>query len=97
MDNKSTALGVGLAVLTVGLGYLGYTVMNNQEWDTINVEKTDNVEKVVDTLGENVGETLEESAVKNVIKESFLSTFWRNEFNNNNNNNKKTVTVAELE
>lgn len=84
MDNKSTVLGVGLAVLTVGVGYLGYTVMNNQEWNTINVEKEDNIEKV-----NNNNNTLEEETVKNIKKESFLSTFWRNEFNN--------VTAAKLE
>jgi len=84
MDNKSTVLGVGLAVLTVGVGYLGYTVMNNQEWNTINVEKEDNIEKV-----NNNNNTLEEETVKNIKKESFLSTFWRNEFNN--------VTAEKLE
>lgn len=77
MDNKSTALGVGIAVLTVGLGYLGYTVMNNQQWESVNVEKQDNVEEV--------GSTLEEEAVKKVEKSnentSLLSRFWKTEFN----------------
>ena len=58
MDNKSTALGVGIAVLTVGLGYLGYTVLNNQEWTTDNVEKQKNVEKI-----NSGGETLEQEVV----------------------------------
>ena len=90
MDNKSTALGVGLAVLTVGLGYLGYTVMNNQEWNTVNVEKVDNIEKV-----DNVGETLEEEAVKKVKKtntESLLTRFWKTEYNEGFN-----TKVADLE
>ena len=82
MDNKSTALGVGIAVLTVGLGYLGYTVLNNQEWTTVNVEKQNNVEKI-----NSGGETLEQEVVKNVnnnnstITESLLTRFWKNEFN----------------
>ena len=79
MEKKTTALGVGIALLTVGLGYLGYTVMNNQEWNTIKVEKEDNVEKV--------GSTLEEEVVKKVnnnnnsMTESLLTRFWKNEFN----------------
>ena len=76
MENKTTALGVGIALLTVGLGYLGYTVMNNQEWNIVNVEKVDNVEKVESTL--------EEEAVKKVEKstgDSLLTRFWKNEFN----------------
>ena len=76
MEKKTTALGVGIALLTVGLGYLGYTVMNNQEWNTVNVEKVDNVEKVESTL--------EEEAVKKVEKsrgDSLLTRFWKNEFN----------------
>lgn len=77
MDNKTTALGVGIAVLTVGLGYLGYTVMNNQQWESVNVEKQDNVEEV--------GSTLEVEAVKKVEKSnentSLLSRFWKTEFN----------------
>lgn len=81
MENKSTVLGVGIAVLTVGLGYLGYTVLNNQEWTTVNVEKQNNVEKI------NSGETLEQEVVKKVsnnngsIAESLLTRFWKNEFN----------------
>ena len=77
MDNKSTALGVGIAVLTVGLGYLGYTVLNNQQWESINVEKQDNVEEI--------GSALELEAVKKVEKSSenssLLARFWKTEFN----------------
>ena len=79
MENKTSALGLGIALLTVGLGYLGYTVMNNQDWNIVNVEKVNNVEKIESTL--------EEEAVKKVnnnnstITESLLTRFWKNEFN----------------
>tara|TARA_B110000008_G_C16931942_1_gene549066 strand:+ start:974 stop:1231 length:258 start_codon:yes stop_codon:yes gene_type:complete len=74
MENKTSALGLGIALLTVGLGYLGYTVMNNQDWNIVNVEKVNNVEKIESTL--------EEEAVKKVEKStSLLTRFWKNEFN----------------
>ena len=80
MDNKSTALGVGLAVLTVGLGYLGYTVINNQEWNTVNVEKVDNVEKVESSLEEETVNAMEKKPDEK-LTESLLTRFWKNEFN----------------
>ena len=79
MENKTTALGVGIALLTVGLGYLGYTVMNNQEWNTINVEKEDNVEKIESTLEQEVVKKVNNN--NNAITESLLTRFWKNEFN----------------
>ena len=41
MDNKNTTLlGIGLAALTVGLGYLGYVVVSNNSGDNISVERS---------------------------------------------------------
>lgn len=76
MDNKQTILGIGIATLSIGLGYLGWTIMNNSSWEKIPVEKTDNIVTVD-------GTTLEEERVKEVGKEkkdTFLSTFWKAEF-----------------
>ena len=53
MDNKQTTmLGVGIAALTIGLGYLGYTVYNDTTWEkSVNVEKSEDVEKVKNYRG----------------------------------------------
>tara|TARA_A100001015_G_scaffold317561_1_gene434880 strand:+ start:11 stop:304 length:294 start_codon:yes stop_codon:yes gene_type:complete len=96
MDNKQTTmLGVGIAALTIGLGYLGYTVYNDTTWEKpVNVEKNVDVEKVKVTGG-----TLEEEAVIKMGKkpdekmtESLLTRFWKNEFNEGTN-----VTISDLE
>ena len=89
MDNKNTTLlGVSLAALTVGLGYLGYTIVNNNSKANIPIENAS-----IET------ETLEEEAVKNVennnngvTSRSLLSTFWKNEYNEGLN-----VTAKDLD
>jgi len=96
MDTKQTTmLGVGIAAMTIGLGYLGYTVYNDATWEkSVNVEKNEDVEKVKVT-----GSTLEEESVKKMEKkpdekltESLLTRFWKNEFNEGAN-----VTINDLD
>jgi len=96
MDTKQTTmLGVGIAAMTIGLGYLGYTVYNDTTWEkSVNVEKNEDVEKVKVT-----GSTLEEESVKKMGKkpdekltESLLTRFWKNEFNEGAN-----VTISDLD
>jgi hypothetical protein len=89
MDNKNTTLlGVSLAALTVGLGYLGYTIVNNNNQANIAIENAS-----IET------ETLEEEAVKKVesnnngvTSRSLLSTFWKNQYNEGLN-----VTAKDLD
>ena len=89
MDNKNTTLlGIGLAALTVGLGYLGYVVVSNNSGDNISVEKSGPETEKIKVEAKDVTDSisLEEETVGKLrtdekMTESLLTRFWKNEFN----------------